>query len=177
MGTVDLRVDPGGKPRSVTSQLNIIGQKLGNLYQRTFRRRNHNCCRKLKMARSCEDLQKRLSDRSSIPTRVSSSHAVIYEVIHVAIHTVIHEVIHLAIHAVIHAAIQAVIHVAIHALIYKDVHEVIHVAMPTVVHDAWRYATRRFPPARLPTCAPHPLFVADSRPPQSSALRWHDGYG
>jgi len=117
--------------------------------------------------------QKRLSDRPSIPTRISTSHEVIYEVIHVAIHTVIYEVIHVAIHAVIYEAV----HAAIHAVIYEAVHEVIHVAMPTVVHDAWRYATRRFPPARLPTCAPHPLFAADTRPPQSSALRWHDGYG
>ena len=67
-------------------------------------------------------------------------HAVIYEVIHEAIHAVIYEVIHEAIHAVIY--------VAIHEVIY----EVIHVGMPTVLHDAWRYATRRFPPARLLTC-------------------------
>ncbi len=92
--------------------------------------------------------QKRLSDRPSIPTRISTSHEVIYEVIHVAIHAVIYEVIHVAIHVVIYE----VIHVAIHAVIYEAVHEVIHVAMPTVLHAAWRYATRRFPPARLLTC-------------------------
>ena len=84
--------------------------------------------------------QKRLSDRPSIPTRIATCHEVIYEVIHVALHAVIYEVIHKAIHAVIS--------VAIHAVIY----EVIHVAMPTVLHDAWRYVTRRFPPARLLTC-------------------------
>ena len=89
--------------------------------------------------------QKRLSHRPSIPTRISTSHEVIYEVIHVAIH----------------------------AVIYEEVHVVIHVAMPTVLHDAWRYATRRFPSARLPTC-PYPLLAADTRPPESSALRRHD---
>ncbi len=76
--------------------------------------------------------QKRLSHRPSIPTRISTSHEVIYEVIHVAIHEVIYEVIH----------------VAIHAVRYEEVHAV----MPTVLHDAWRYVTRRFPPARLLTC-------------------------
>ena len=50
--------------------------------------------------------------------------------------------------ATCHEVIYEVIHVALHAVIY----EVIHVAMPTVLHDAWRYATRRFPPARLLTC-------------------------
>ena len=92
--------------------------------------------------------QKGLSDRPSIPTRIATYHEVIYEVIHVAIHAVIYEVIH----------------VAIHAVIYEAVHEVIHVAMPTVLHAAWRYATRRFPSARLPTC-PYPLLAADTRPP------------
>ena len=80
--------------------------------------------------------QKRLSDRPSIPTRISTNHEVSYEALHEALHAVIYEVIHGAIHAVI----------------YEEVHEVIHVAMPTVLHDAWRYATRRFPPARLLTC-------------------------
>ena len=72
--------------------------------------------------------------------------------IHVAIHAVIYAVIYAVIHGVIHGVIYEVIHVAIHAVIYEEVHEVIHVAMPTVLHDAWRYATRRFPPARLLTC-------------------------
>ena len=90
--------------------------------------------------------QKRLSDRPSIPTRISTSHEVIYEVIHVAIHAVIYEVIHVAIHVVIYE----VIHVAIHAVRYEEVHAV----MPTVLHDAWRYATQCFPSARLLSCPP-----------------------
>ena len=84
--------------------------------------------------------QKRLSDRPSIPTRISTNHEVSYEVLHAAIHAVIYEAVHEAVHE------------AIHAVIYEEVHEVIHVAMPTVLHDAWRDATRRFPPARLLTC-------------------------
>ncbi len=103
--------------------------------------------------------QKRLSDRPSIPTRIATCHEVIYEVIHVAIHAVIYEAIHVVIYEVIH--------VAIHAVIYEAVHEVIHVAMPTVLHAAWRYATRRFPSARLPTC-PYPLLAADTRPPNQA---------
>jgi hypothetical protein len=51
--------------------------------------------------------QKRLSDRPSIPTRISTSHEVIYEVIHVAIHAVIYEVIHVALHAVIYEEVHA----------------------------------------------------------------------
>ncbi len=92
-----------------------------------------------------------------------------------AIHAVIYAVIYAVIHGVIHGVIYEVIHVAIHAVIYEEVHEVIHVAMPTVLHDAWRYVTRRFPPARLLTC-PHPLLEANTRPPESSALRRHDRY-
>jgi len=103
--------------------------------------------------------QKRLSDRPSIPTRISTNHEVIYEVIHEALHAVLYEVVHEALHAVI----------------YEEVHEVIHVAMPTVLHAAWRYATRRFPSARLPTC-PYPLLAADTRPPESSALHRHGPY-
>ena len=95
--------------------------------------------------------------------------------IHVAIHAVIYAVIYAVIHGVIHGVIYEVIHVAIHAVIYEEVHEVIHVAMPTVLHDAWRYVTRRFPPARLLTC-PHPLLEANTRPPESSALHRHGPY-
>ncbi len=92
--------------------------------------------------------QKRLSDRPSIPTRISTNHEVSYEALHEALHAVIYEVLHAALHAVIYEAV----HEALHAVIYEEVHEVIHVAMPTVLHDVWRYATRRFPPARLLTC-------------------------
>ncbi len=70
------------------------------------------------------------------------------------------------IHEAIHAVIYEGIHVAIHAVIY----EAVHVAMPTVLHDAWRYATRRFLPARLLTC-PHPLLAVDTSPPELSAFQ------
>ena len=115
--------------------------------------------------------QKRLSDRPSIPTRISTNHEVSYEALHEALHAVIYEVLHAALHAVIYEAV----HEAIHAVIYEEVHEVIHVAMPTVLHAAWRYATRRFPSPRLPTC-PYPLLAADTRPPESSALHRHGPY-
>ncbi len=46
--------------------------------------------------------QKRLSDRPSIPTRISTNHEVSYEALHEALHAVIYEVLHAAIHAVIY---------------------------------------------------------------------------